>query len=339
MGRFEVYDEIKVRKMGKEQGYMGSFSTLNEAKAYIGEYTYLLDDPDAYYFYDTEKDEYIHEVTLTTKQIAMLCEDANKQGRDFDEYVNEVITEGVKKIMKEKVQPELGQLWKYGGSEDLYVVANEFISDCGYYTLVNLTTGNVGPIWEDLGPMLEDLEFVAQDIEEYADKVGEDVEIEYDDIDEDDEEELEDYNEDEDDFVYDSSNVTITYDLENSDDSQIIIKELPNGEHVYVNTTKPAIITKVLQVDTVDGGNYEYHLVFDPSRYKGTFHVECYFARGDQTWAQPGELNYSFCLGNFEILKGKPLSIFETANLLKFLDEYYDKDFGCTEKMTHATFK
>ena len=41
---FEVYDKVKVKKMGKEQGYMGSFPTHAEAMRYCIKYMHLFEN-------------------------------------------------------------------------------------------------------------------------------------------------------------------------------------------------------------------------------------------------------------------------------------------------------
>lgn len=64
---------------------------------------------------------------------------------------------------------ELGEIYKYQDSRDLYVVSVLYISGCGMYTLVNLKTGDIGPVWDDRQEMVADLEFVANSIKDLLD--------------------------------------------------------------------------------------------------------------------------------------------------------------------------
>ena len=63
-----------------------------------------------------------------------------------------------------------GQIWQAIDHEDLYMVGSIDIANCSYITSVNLSTGLIGPLWEDDYFFRTQCRFLCDSIEDLAKK-------------------------------------------------------------------------------------------------------------------------------------------------------------------------
>ena len=114
----EVYDEERVRKGDEEIGYMGSFPTLGEAQEYVESHEELFKN--GHYYKDIKTGKIIIDLWLSVEELNLVKAASKELGVSENEFINKTLEDFIEK--EKKMEASLGQVSKFPGESDLYVI-------------------------------------------------------------------------------------------------------------------------------------------------------------------------------------------------------------------------
>lgn len=142
--------------------HIADFNTRAGAYDYINNNGYA-DQP--YSLKDNETGMVTVSLVLPEEEKKRISKAAELIGLTEEEFITKCLNDFLAEEETEKqVEPKTGQIWKYKGSENLYIIGTYDIASCAYYTCIDLQDGSAGPIWENTKQMVEAMEFVTESI-------------------------------------------------------------------------------------------------------------------------------------------------------------------------------